>query len=254
MKMEFPVSIVIPVYNRLKKTTNLLDSLAAASFSCEIIIVDDNSTDDLESLINRFTGSLNIKYIRNKANMGPSFSRNIGIKNSSYNFVAFTDNDCVVSNDWMQRMYEYIRDASSNIAGIGGRTLAYGDDLISQYYEYNKILDPWFDNGRCLYIVSANAIFKKDILEKVGGFDENIKKAGGEDVGLCFKIINVGYELLYNPDAIIYHDFDNSIINLWKTFYRYGQGCRAQYERYYKSTDYKNIGYAGNYFDYDNMK
>jgi GT2 family glycosyltransferase len=251
MKIELPLSLIIPAYNRLNKTSNLLDSLEKASFKCVIIVVDDNSTDDLEGLVNNFIDKMDITYIRNNANMGPSFSRNRGIKISANDLIAFTDNDCIISNDWMQRMYEYIRDASSNIAGVGGRTLAYEDDLISQYYEYNKILDPWFDNGRCLYIVSANAIFKKKMVEKVGGFDENIAKAGGEDVGLCFKLINAGYELLYNPDAIVYHDFDKSIINLWSTFYRYGQGCRAQYERYYKSISYKKIGFAGNYFDFN---
>jgi GT2 family glycosyltransferase len=174
-------------------------------------------------------------------NMGPAYSRNIGIKMASYPYVAFTDNDCMVTKDWLLRMHEYIRDAPSYVAGVGGRTIAYGKDMISQYYEYNKILDPWFYNGKWLYVVSANAIFKKDVLEKVGGFDEEVTIAGGEDVGLCFKIANIGYDLLYHDDAVIIHDFDKSIRKLLKTFFNYGYGCRVQYDKYYMSQKNEKI-------------
>jgi GT2 family glycosyltransferase len=197
-------------------------------------------------VIDPYIDKINLKYIKNRLNKGPSFSRNVGIKLANNPYIAFTDNDCLVTKDWLLRLHEYIRDAPSNVAGVGGRTVALGNDIISKYYEYNKILDPWFYNGKWLYIVSANAIFKKKILEEVGGFDEDVKKAGGEDVGLCFKINNKGYDLLYNDDAIIIHDFEVSIKKLWKTFFNYGYGSRIQYDKYFVSTkNVKKIGYAG---------
>lgn len=246
MKTELPVTLVVPAYNRVEKTNNLLHSLAEADFSCETILVDDSSSEDLSVLEKTYKGHIDLRYIKNPSNMGPSYSRNVGIRMATNPYVAFTDNDCRVTSDWLIRLHEYLRDAPSHIAGVGGRTIALGQDLISQYYEYNKILDPWFYNGKWLYIVSANAIFKRDILEKAGGFDEGVKKAGGEDVGLCFKINNLGYDLLYHDEAIIIHDFDTSIRSLCRTFYNYGLGCRVQYEKYYRTTkSVKPIGYAG---------
>ena len=246
MKTQLPVTLVIPTYNRTDKTNNLLESLAEADFSCEIILVDDHSTEEIEKLAQSFEEILQVRYVRNEKNMGPAYSRNIGIGLATNPYIAFTDNDCIVTKDWLIRLYEYIRDAPSNIAGVGGRTVALSSDMISQYYEYNKILDPWFHNGKWLYIVSANSIFKKVVLEKVSGFDEEVKKAGGEDVGLCFKIHNEGYDLLYNDDAVILHDFDTGFLKFWKTFFTYGYGSRVQYDKFYHSTgSQKQINFAG---------
>lgn len=250
MKTQIPVTLVIPAYNRTDKTNNLLGSLEVADFTCEIILVDDNSQDDLDSLVKSHK-NLKVRYIRNMENMGPAHSRNIGIRLASNPYVAFTDNDCIITHDWLLRLHEYIRDAPSMVAGVGGRTVALNNDLISQYYEYNKILDPWFYKGKWLYIVSANAIFKKNILEQVNGFDDDVKKAGGEDVGLCFKIHNAGYDLLYNDDAIIIHDFDRGLRKFYKTFFNYGYGSRVQYDKYYRSIKSTNtICFAG--LDTDN--
>lgn len=249
MKVELPVSLVIPTYNRLHNTRNLLDSLKYSDFSCEIIIIDDHSSDNIFDLVKSYESFLNIIYFQNEKNSGPAYSRNKGIELASHDYIAFTDNDCISSFDWLIRLFEYISNASPNIAGVGGRTLAHQKDTLSRYYEYNKILDPWFYNGKCLYLVTANSIFKKDILVQVGGFDSNILKAGGEDVGLCFKILNCGYDLLYNPEAIIYHCFQNSILNFYKTFFRYGFGSRIQYDKYYKENKYKNQYFAGLFFN-----
>ncbi|MEK7069788.1 MAG: glycosyltransferase family 2 protein, partial [Patescibacteria group bacterium] len=80
----------------------------------------------------------------------------------------------------------------------------------------------------------------KQALLKVGCFDESIKIAGGEDPGLCFKLANEGYKLLYNPDAIIVHDFQRGVVNFIKTFYRYGFGCSAQSKKYFKKISFVN--------------
>ncbi|MEK9161246.1 MAG: hypothetical protein AAB822_00625, partial [Patescibacteria group bacterium] len=64
--------------------------------------------------------------------------------------------------------------------------------------------------------------------------------AGGEDPGLCFKLANEGYKLLYNPDAIIVHDFQRGVVNFIKTFYRYGFGCSAQSKKYFKKISFVN--------------
>ena len=239
MKIQLPVSLIIPCFNRLIQTENLLKSLERANFSCEIILIDDCSSVNLGNLVALFK-ELDIKYYRNERNSGPAFSRNRGIELAQHEYIAFTDNDCEVTADWLIRLHEYLSNTKNNIAGVGGRVLAKQDDLISNYYSYHKILDPWFYNGRYLYIVTANAIFRKSKLMEVGGFDTEMKKAGGEDPGLCFKLLNTGYEFLYCPEAVILHDYDTSWKGFYKTFYQYGLGCSIQTKKYFKAKDFKH--------------
>ena len=245
MISELPVSLIIPVYNRIEKVRNLFESIENSNFSCEVIVVDDCSTEDISAVCQEFQDEINLRYFRNSKNMGPSYSRNMGINKASHQFIAFTDNDCIVSKDWLIKLHEYISNVSENVVGVGGRTLALGKDLLSQYYDYNKILDPWYYNGRRLYIVSANAIFKKKQVLNVGGFDQTVTKAGGEDVGLCLKLINSGYELAYYPEALIFHDYERSLKNFYRTFFTYGYGCHVQYSKYYEKQKYSNPGYGG---------
>lgn len=244
-KRFLPISLIIPCFNRLKQTKDLLDSLRQSNFRCEIIVVDDNSKEDLYGVIKKYR-ELDITYIKNTKNRGPAYSRNKGIDICKYEYVAFTDNDCLVTSDWLLRLYDSINNSQPKIAGVGGKVIAKNEDIISLYYIYHKILDPWYLNGRYYYIVTANSIFKKKYLAEVKGFDSTIRIAGGEDPGLCFKLMNNGYEFLYNPEAVIIHNFEKSIYSFLKTFYRYGFGCSVQSKKYFNSPEFiENKGYGG---------
>jgi len=245
MKKQLQISLIIPCYNRVQQTKRLLDSLRQNAFGCQVIIIDDCSTDNIKELIDTYT-DLEILYYRNEKNKGPATSRNIGIKLSTHEYVAFTDNDCIVTADWFSHIYKTILASKDDVAGAGGKIIARGNDLVSLYFIYHKILDPWYYKGQFLYLVTANAIFKKQALITVDGFDESIKITGGEDPGLCFKLANQGYKFLYNPEAIIIHDFQSSWIYFVKTFYRYGLGCSAQSKKYFKKIAFtKNEKFAG---------
>ena len=198
MSTNLPVSLVVPCYERHADTEGLLLALRSANFSCEIIIVDDASPNSLSTVVEQFP-DMGIRYIRLEKNRGPAAARNIGIECSKFDLIAFTDNDCVPSTDWLVHLFQAIHDAPARIAGVGGRVAAFGKDVISEYYDYHKILDPWFYRGQHYYVTTANAIFHRHLLNLVGGFDETVKAAGGEDPGLCFKLLNAGFSLGYAP-------------------------------------------------------
>jgi glycosyltransferase involved in cell wall biosynthesis len=233
MKSKLPVSLVIPCYNRLQQTELLLLSIRQSDFECEIIVIDDCSKENLKIVIDKFT-DLKIIYYRNEINSGPSFSRNKGIELASCDYIAFTDNDCTVAKDWLIRLHEYISNTKSKVAAVGGKVISKDNNIFSLYFTYHKILDPWYHNGQFYYVVTANAIFKKSALQEVGGFDTAIKKAGGEDPGLCFKLMKNNWEFLYNQDAIIIHDYEKGFSKLFKTFFNYGFGCSVQTKKYFK--------------------
>jgi GT2 family glycosyltransferase len=182
-------------------------------------------------------------------NQGPAAARNAGMRRASHDLVAFTDNDCVVAPNWARRMYQYMRDASPRTAGVGGRVLALGDDVFSRYYTYHKILDPLMDHGRWLYVVTANAAFRRSVLKEVGGFDADIRVPGGEDPGLCFKVLERGYRLEYDANAVVFHEYRPSLRDFVRTFFRYGAGCRHQAERHagteVRGRAERSVGFGG---------
>lgn len=233
MRRTLPVSLVLPCYRREEQTRDLLRSLADADFVCEILLVDDASPVPLETLARSFP-SLGIQYFRTDENAGPAHCRNLGVSKASEEIVAFTDNDCRVAADWLSRLYDSISQSPAAIAGIGGRVVAAGNDIFSQYYDYHKILDPWYFRGKIHYLTTANAIFRRTPLEIVEGFDATVRKAGGEDPGLCFKLQNAGYGLGYNPDALVHHKYEASFKAFMRTFFRYGYGCAGQSAKHFR--------------------
>jgi GT2 family glycosyltransferase len=179
-----------------------------------------------------FRKQLDVVVVRLSINRGPAAARNAGFRRASHEVIAFTDNDCVVTPDWARRLHRYVSDAPPRVAGAGGRVLALRDDLFSRYYTYHKILDPWLDGGRYLYVVTANAAFRRTALNDVGGFDEGLQIPGGEDPGLCFKLIENGWRLEYDAEAVIFHDYRPGFADFARTFFRYGAGCRHQSDRH----------------------
>lgn len=232
MRPTIPLSVVVPAHRRIRETVRLLESLAASDVRFEVVLVDDASPEPLGPAVARFHGELDLVVERLPANRGPAAARNAGVRRASHEIIAFTDNDCAVSPTWARRMHRYMRDAPARIAGVGGRVLALGDDVFSRYYTYHKILDPWLDHGRWLYVVTANAAFRRSALEEVGGFDADVRVPGGEDPGLCFKLLERGYRLEYHAEAVVFHEYRASLRDFVRTFFRYGAGCRHQAERH----------------------
>ena len=230
--MNLDLSIVIPCHGRIDLTELTLRSLCACPDQFEVVIVDDASPESLEPLATRFADELDLRCARNPVNVGPAATRNRGVSLASHDVIAFTDNDCVVEPTWPRRLYEYLRDAPRGVAGVGGRVLAATSDVFSRYYTFHKILDPFLHEGRYLYLVTANCAFRREALEAVGGFDEVIAVPGGEDPGLCFKLLEKGYSVHYREDAIVHHHYRTGARDFARTFFRYGRGCRVEADRH----------------------
>ncbi len=233
--LTLPLSVVVPCYGRMELTRRLLSSLAASPDLFQILLVDDASPEPIQDLLREFGDSLDLECLRQPRRSGPAAARNRGIAAARHPFIAFTDNDCVVWPTWARALTKHLQDASPKVAGVGGRTLAVGNDVFSRYYSYHKLLDPYLHEGRYLYIVTANCAFRRSALEEVGGFDEDLLEPGGEDPGLCFKLLERGYRLNYLPEAVVHHHYRPGLVDFVRTLFRYGKGCRMQTDRYVSS-------------------
>jgi glycosyltransferase involved in cell wall biosynthesis len=220
-----PVSLIIPTHNREMKLCRLLHSLETLSAKpYEIIIINDGSNDGTEEKVSEWLDSeksLSKKLINIPHSKGPANARNKGILFASQTLVAFTDDDVVVTPHWLKRLVEKIIHSDPSIAGVGGRVLPLNKDILSQYYSEIRLLDP---PKNLQYIVTANACFKKDIISKVGLFNNSFTFAGGEDTELCFRLRKMKYRFLFQRDAVVYHDYSSNFLDFCKTWIRYGKG------------------------------
>lgn len=88
------IDVIIPAYNCAKTINKTLSSLVAQTDNnFNVIVVDDCSTEDIESIVNQYSCYLNIKYIRNHKNIGCGMSRQVGIDNCESSHFCFLDSD-----------------------------------------------------------------------------------------------------------------------------------------------------------------
>lgn len=215
--MTGELSVVIPTYNRGESLTRCLRALSP---EVEVVVVDDGSSDETPHVPAR-VGHPRLRYIR-QGNAGPASARNLGARVARGDILAFTDDDCVPSPGWTQALAVRLADEPDEVGGVGGRVLPVRRGLISRYSTFHRILEP---PGSLSYLVTANCAYRREAFEAVGGFDEAIRKPGGEDPDLAFRVRAKGYRLAFEPSAVVHHDYRENPLDFARTFYRYGRGC-----------------------------
>jgi len=211
--MRNHVSIVIPVYNDRENLKKCIGSLRqAADRGCEIIIVDDASTDNPEAAIKDFP----CKFIKLPANRRQAHARNRGVREARGDIILFIDSDCVAMTDWAGHLSkELVRshEGSGDIAAVCGRMDSDGGFFETCYayaiYAYVQGGPRRFMN----YLNTACVAIYKDAFYKVGGFSEDM--AVSEDPDLALKLVENGYRIVFEPSVSIFH---NHGINTFKDF------------------------------------
>jgi len=222
------MSLVIPVKDNQSGVTRFLSELLRTHpptlYPREVIIVDNNSAPPLtlSSAVN--ADGLQIMLLRCER-PGPASARNLGIGHTCAEWVVFADSDCLPSATFLTG---YLT-AMNGAVGYAGAVQAWRTDPWSQYYDSQGILTPppTFEEGvaRPEYLVTANALVWKPALEAIGGFNETIEIAAGEDIDLGFRLREIG-TLAYAPTACVYHDFQAGLLSFMHRFVRYGKGNR----------------------------
>lgn len=107
--MKYKVSVIIPAYNASKTIEKCIKSLLAQTLKdIEIIVIDDCSTDNTVDVVKNFKDS--IVLIKNKTNLGPSASRNRGLKEARGEYIGFVDADDYVDKEMYQTMVNCMSD------------------------------------------------------------------------------------------------------------------------------------------------
>lgn len=201
--MNFSVSVIIPFYKDIKNLENILCSLFADNnINFETIVVDDASNKDID-----FVNKYPCKVIRLKENMGASYARNAGVKESKGDIILFTDEDCIVSKDWVENFSKELINSNNknkNIAAVCGRIISKKDffEMSHSYTGYayvqagtRKYMD--YLNTSCV------AVFR-EAFNKVCGFSEDMRTS--EDCDFALKLRDAGYQIIFEPNISVFHD------------------------------------------------
>lgn len=218
------LSVVIPVRNGASTILDQLRALAdqRAPVNFEIIISDNGSADDLQSVLKEASQqwpSLAIRYIDSSAKRGVSYARNAGARMARAQRIAFCDSDDVVCPDWVRAM----SDGLERYDGVGGaldeRSLNGEDPPV---YEIAKNSLP---TGLDFlpYPIGANCGVRYEAWEKLNGFDEGFLH-GAEEVDFFWRLQLAGYSLGFVPDAIVAYRHPHSLRTTVRRSFRYGIG------------------------------
>lgn len=201
--MALRASVVVPTYRRddllLRCLTALLrQDIDPASY--DIWVADDAASPDTRALVERLAAGQAhpaLHYLPVCDTQGPAAARNAGWRAAQGQIIAFTDDDCVPQPGWLRAGLAAFAD---DVAGVGGLiVMPLPEDPTD--YELNAAGLA----GVNYEFVTANAFYRRDALEAVGGFDEQFELAWREDVDLFFTLAARGYRLERTSEAVVVH-------------------------------------------------
>jgi glycosyltransferase involved in cell wall biosynthesis len=184
------LSIIIANYNREMYIARAIRSCINQQIfrtKYEILVIDDGSTDDSMKVIQEFNSD--IRLIQNRVNMGVAFASNIGLENAKGEYWMRVDSDDFIS----QFSCQYMIDILDHNTGI--------DFVYSDHYRIDTngltVDTVRLDNNEALFMHGAGVMFRKSVLDKVGGYDNSLRNA--EDYDLLLRILRAGYKGYHIP-------------------------------------------------------
>lgn len=207
-RMKF--SIVIPTFNEEKHIEACLKSVIQAtknySDECEIIVVDNQSTDNTQSLIMKYPVKLVISDADNASGV-----RNAGGKFAKFEYITFFDGDCVIDIDWFNRVS--LKIDNENIGAYGGGCEApESANWVVKGWNPEKLKTKNEKNAK---LPGANFTIRADVYDKLNGFDESLVSA--EDDELSLRIINNNYRcVIDNTMSITHLGYPESLTDVYR--------------------------------------
>jgi GT2 family glycosyltransferase len=210
-------SVVIPVYGQAALTRQCLDILLTGRDGLdepEVVVVDDGSTDETPELLRGYGDRILV--VRHERNLGFAESCNDGAAASSGDALVFLNNDTIPQPGWLEALVRVTED-HPRAAAVGAKLL-FPDDtvqhagvVICQYgfpknvYAGFPAWHPAVNKSRPFQAVTAACMLvRRSTFEELGGFDAAYRN-GFEDVDFCLRLGELGYEVHYCHESVVYH-------------------------------------------------
>ena len=214
-------SIIIPVFNKAALTKQCLDALQASISDAgdgEVIVVDNASTDNTQELLKTYPW---LTVLRNETNTGFARANNQAATIARGEFLVLLNNDTVPHPGWLRQMLDTARKTHAGAVGarllFPNRTIQHAGvivspvrlgriDVVPTHFSYRRPAeDPMVMHQRSMSAVTAACVVTpREVYDRVGGLDEQFWN-GYEDVDFCFKVRKLGFEIVYEPSAVVTH-------------------------------------------------
>jgi len=213
------VSVVVPVYNSESTVAACIHSLLKLHFpreQLELIFVDNGSTDRTSTILASYREHITVLFERKR---GAAAARNAGLRHASGAIIAFVDADCVADPNWLHNVSLPLDDPQVGI--VGGKILAQGppnkiEAFGESIHDHNLSINTW----KPPHAMTANWSSRLAVLKSVGLFDETFLR--GQDSDLSYRIVQAGYQLMYQDNAVVYHKNQRTASGLFLEGYTHG--------------------------------
>jgi GT2 family glycosyltransferase len=220
LREEWPsASVVVCAYQAEQTIEQCLRSLTELDYpNYEVLVVDDGSTDATAEIARRFAVRL-----LSRGRLGLSGARNVGLEEAEGEIVAYIDADAQADPDWLT--YLALALEVSGTAGAGGPNVVPSDDPPTAQCIARAPGGPshvLLDNERAEHVPGCNMAFWRERLLEVGGFNP-IYTVAGDDVDVCWKLLDCDCEIRFHPSALVWHRRRGSIRAFWRQQVGYGR-------------------------------
>lgn len=216
-------TVVVPVRNGGEGIERLARSLVALDYPAdriEVIVVDNRSTDGAAARV----AASGVRVIRADALASSYHARNVGWLAGSGEWIAFTDADCVAPEGWLRALLAPpIPDGAGAI--LGEVEALEAETTVQRLTERFGIMKHavTMPHKRLPCFSTANVAIRRDVLERLGGFREDVRYFG--DMELSWRMqLDLGVALAFRPEAAILHRHRRTWAALWRQGVQHGRG------------------------------
>jgi len=218
-------SVVVVTRDRARWLARTLTALKKLAYPCfEIVVVDNDSKDDTRRII----FECGARYVHCESKHGIAFCRQKGVEASSGTIIAFCDDDCVPSPQWLRNLVNRFL-MEPDLGLVGGRVVNVGFPEAKGYAKAkrNKGRSKLIRNGYLAFVEdpaeaeffgNMNLAVRRDVMEVIGGYDLFFNTR--EEIDLAMRIRISGFKIGYAPKAVLEHHYTG--VHLKRRHFFYG--------------------------------
>ncbi len=219
--MEKRVSVIIPNYNGRELLAKNLPSVLANCLGCEIIVVDDASTDDSIQFLKKKYNKIRI--VKNTNNLGFAKTANLGVQKANSRLVLLLNSDVSPRNNFLKVAIKHFENKNLFAVGIedysheSGKIITKGRGGIKFKKGFFLHFPAFIERGPTFWVSGGSGLFDRDKFLELGGFDDIYKPFYWEDIDLAFRAWKSGYTCIFEPLSKVDHFHEQGAIATQKS-------------------------------------